>query len=132
MVLTPAEVSFGGRAWANVQVVTIEQGAAKLVEEWSDAGPVAAFIDVPEQRVILKIEQSLSEEDPGEALLGEEAEVEATFGPSGGDLLRRRVRVRAVVVQVVHKVSTSGATRVVTLRGVSADGVTDPVVVESV
>ncbi len=130
MLLNPRAVTFGGQRWSGVGQVTVERTAGRLIEEWSDTGPHSVLVDVPEVRAIVRVEQTLSEEDPGDPVPGSAGELSVEFGPSGGDLLRRRLRVSAVVVQVMQQIGAEGAKRVVTLRGVSADGAIDPVVVE--
>jgi len=132
MMLNPREVTFGGEAWSGVGKVSVERSAARLIEEWTDTGPHAVLVDVPEARVVVKVEQTLSEDDPGDPVPGAMGELVVEFGPSGGDLLRRRLRVAAVVVTVVQSIDVQGAKRVVTMRGVSTDGVVDPVVVEAI
>ncbi len=130
MLLNPRNVTFDGQTWSGVGQVTVERTAGRLIEEWSDTGPHSLLVDVPEVRAVVRVEQTLSEDDPGDPVPGTAGEFTAEFGPSGGDLLRRRLRVQAVVVQVTQQIGVEGSKRVVTLRGVSADGASDPVVVE--
>lgn len=132
MMLNPRSVTFGSETWNGVGKVSVERSASRLIEEWTDTGPHTVLVDVPEARVVVKVEQAISEEDPGGPVPGALGELIVEFGPSGGDLLRRRLRVEAVVVQVAHSLDAEGAKRVVTLRGISSDGEVDPVVIESV
>ncbi|MGP1273640.1 MAG: hypothetical protein ACTS22_09940 [Phycisphaerales bacterium] len=133
LVLRPETVSFGGSAWSGVDAVTIERSAARTVDEFGDLGRFMAYADVPEQRVTVQVmgvadrgwSQPVSPGDAGDLVF------ESSRGRTDGG--RSRVTVSCVVVRVKEDWRVGGASRTVTLVGVSADGgASDPVTVEEV
>ena len=144
--LNPRRVRFGEHVLDDVSSVVIERSAVRTVEAWSDDGPHAVLVDVAEARVAVRIEQNIagqgvfggplasdgvpSRPQIGEPVPGEMGELIAEWAPSGADLGRRRMRMQAVVVQVSDSISAAGSKRTLTLRGVSAEGAADPIVVE--
>lgn len=136
LVLDPTAVSFAGTRWEGVRFVQIDRRAARTAREQGDFGPFAGFVDVPEQRIGVRVEREvrgteLSMPNPGD--LGE-LSFEASTNASGAGAVR--VRVVAVVTDVSYQVpgGASGAgrpaRRIVQFEAVSADGSTDPMTVE--
>ena len=131
LVLNPRLVTFGGESWEDVAAVSIDRVAARLVEEWSDAGPHAVFVDAPERRVTVRVVQEPAGDAPGAPLPGDSGELVVFTAPGAGDAGRKRVSCGAVVTRVEHEVSLRrGSVRTVTLAAVSADGAADPIAVE--
>lgn len=128
LVLNPRLVKFGAFVWEGVLSVVIDRLAHKQVVEWSDAGPHAVFVDVPEQRIEVRIAQELIREDLAGPVPGQQAELVLYTSPTSSEAARRKVSLQAVVVQVSHELSLKkGALRMIELVAVSATGASDPV-----
>lgn len=133
LFINPRQVRFGDRVWGDASAVVIDRAAARLVESWSDHGPFGTLVDVAEERVTVKVVQSVAGDAPGTLALGEEAELSFVSTPTGTDQGAREVRATCVIVGVAHELSAkSGAVRTITLRAVSDDGSADPVAVVDV
>lgn len=130
LVLNPRRVRFGAAVWEEVTAVAVDRSAEREVVEWGDLGPYTIFADVPEQRVTVKVVQEVMRGGIEAPRPGEEGELVFFTSPAATEAGRQRVSVQAVVTDVEHELSLrGGAVRTVTLVGVSADGVTDPVTV---
>ncbi|MAY75638.1 MAG: hypothetical protein CMJ31_13165 [Phycisphaerae bacterium] len=124
LLLRPQLVTFDGVEWRSVEKVVIERRAAKTVEAWSDGGPHVVFVDVPEQKVVVRVTQELACEDLDEPKPGELGELRFETALNGSSAGRTAVVVTGVVVGVSYGVSRGGvSTRVVELVAVSGDGV---------
>lgn len=128
LVLNPSAVAFGSATWSGVWAIAVDRRAARLVEARGDRGPHAVLVDVPEQRVRVRVVQRFTRDEPTAPRPGEMALLRFTASPGGSDALRRRVSVMAVVLRVEHEIARGrGATRMIELAGVSVDGAADPV-----
>jgi hypothetical protein len=130
MLTHPRTVRFGSLVWDDVIAVAIDRSAHRLVEEWSDAGPYAAFADVPEQRVTIQVVQQVGAEDLAAPRPADQAVLTFDTAPTAAESARRRVTATAVVTAVAHDLSQKrGATRTITLVAVSPDGAADPIAI---
>lgn len=128
IILRPDRVSFAGSDWNGVERLAIDRVGSRMVRGWSEDGPHAVFVDVPEQTVRVRVTLAadrtmLTSPRPGD--LGQ-LRVELS---GGGDEGRRLVRIDAVVESVTHDIAGARAVRTITLTAVSDDGDDDPVLV---
>lgn len=133
LIVNPSSVVLGSEALDNVESVGVERHAEKLVVEWTDAGPHAAFADVPQQRVTARIVQALTGETldgprPGQALT-----LSLVTAAVGGEIGRRRLSASGVVtgcrVDAQRTARGGSAQRTIDLVLVSVDGATDPITI---
>ncbi|MEM1330631.1 MAG: hypothetical protein AAGG07_08735 [Planctomycetota bacterium] len=128
LLLNPERVSFEGETIDGVRSVAIERQSSRTIEERSGSGPFASFVDVPERSVVVRVVAEGREgvrDGPGLGALGE---LEVSVSALAGVASIERVRIRGVVVRSGHELGRrDGARRVLELRGVSADGGSDPV-----
>ena len=127
LILNPRSVKFGGATWDDVTMVAVDREAHRHVQEWGDLGPHAVVVDVPEQRVRVRVVRNVGAGDIDVPRPGDAATLTLYTAPAGNELRRRRVSCAAVVLGVSHQLSSAGATRTVTLIAVSSDGAADPV-----
>lgn len=128
LLLSPRRVTFGLETWEQVESVTIEREAEKVIEAWSDDGPHAVLVDVPEQRVTVKVVQALLGEDMDEPRPGAQAVLTFETAVNSSSAERRVVTLTGVVTAVSYGVSRkSGSARTVVLTAVSSNGSSDPV-----
>ncbi len=130
VIIKPTGVTFGVQAWADVTSVVIDREAAEAVVEWTDAGPHAAFADVPAQRVTVRVERMIG--GPGEMDAprpGEMQTLGVQWSRGRSSAAELAMTARCVVMRVVHEATGKGVTRRVDLVAVSVDGVRDPVTV---
>jgi hypothetical protein len=133
LIVSPREVKFGDAAWGQVAAAAIDRSAVRIAEEFGETGPYAAFVDVPQQRVRIRIVQEvLGEEGQPPPVPGQEAVLSFTMAVAGRPRSRRLSAV-AVVLSVEHEVSLRrGSIRTIVLAAVSQDGAADPITIESV
>ncbi|MGQ0628662.1 MAG: hypothetical protein ACT4PL_11250 [Phycisphaerales bacterium] len=136
LALHPPIVTFAGRALSAVSAITIDRAAESLVEEWDDFGPHPAFVDVPAQRITIKLVQTLDtadRSDQGEALLppipGERDTLEFCTAPARADGDRRMVAIPCTVTAVRHELGPRAATRTITFAACAGSGEVDPVAI---
>lgn len=125
LIVGPAEMTFGGAAWARVSFVSVAREAERPIVEFGDGGAFPAYVDVPSQRVDIDVVQELAGTVLDEPELGERADLVVVSRSAAG--ATRTVRVDAVVRSVRDEVTSRGATRRVRLMGVSDTGADDPV-----
>lgn len=131
LVLNPRKVMFGSVEWGNVASVAISRWSAHTLVEYSDSGPHATLVDVPEQRVQVEVTQELLGEDMGTPKPGESQALVFTTSPTSTDTPEREITITAVVESVRYEVSLRrGSYRRVSLVAVSGDGSVDPVGVD--
>jgi hypothetical protein len=129
LILNPRLVTFGSYSWPEVAAIAIDRSPHRTVEDWSDLGPYAVLVDVPEQKVRVTVVQEVERDDVHLPRPGESGTLSFRTSPTASDAGRRRFSCTAVVLEVRHELSLrKGAVRTVTLAAVSADGATDPVV----
>lgn len=147
LVLDPEVVRFEDVVFEDALGVAIDRQARKLVEEWGDDGPHAAMVDVPEQRVVVRVTRRPVR---GRVEGGADAEIGLVLGREGelvfyssgsGGAARTRFVVRCVLTGAKTELSLDDAGRALgrapaglvavqtlTFLGVSPDGgASDPV-----
>lgn len=131
LLLNPESVKFGSSLWTDVTGVVIDRAAERLAAEWSDMGPYAVLVDVPEQRVTVRVTRRLVRDTPSSPVPSDAAELTVCTSPGAGDARRRRIRIQCVVTGVTHDMKDQrSATQTITLLAVSSDGAANPVTVE--
>jgi len=139
LLLNPTNMKFGTNLWADVVSVVVDRGGEKVTSERGDFGPYPTFVDVPEQRVTIRVVRGLARDDLASPKPSEQAELVFYSAPGASDSLRKRVRATCVITSVVHEISRArtgaagragDAMQTITLIAISSDGATDPVVVE--
>jgi hypothetical protein len=128
LVLNPRSVSFGSATWEGVSSIVVDRQAARTLEELGDNGPYPVLVDVPEQRVRVKVVQEFTRDEMSAPAPGEQATLQFVTAPGASTAGLRRVTLTAIVIGVEHEVSLKrGATRTIELAAISSDGRTDPV-----
>ncbi len=132
LVLNPWLVTFNQQTWQNVTAVLLNRTAAKENVEWSDMGPHVAMADVPEQRITIKVIQTLDADDLDAAKPADAGTLTLHTSPAASDARRKRISAQVVITRVEHEISLKrGAVRTVTMVAISTDGLTDPILVEN-
>ncbi|MBL8765354.1 MAG: hypothetical protein JNM07_13925 [Phycisphaerae bacterium] len=130
LALNPTVVRFGDQVWEDVTALAIDRAAERAVEHWGDLGPHAVLVDVPEQRVTIRVVRRVTRDEPADVRPGAAADFVAYTAPAGSDAARRKISAAAVAVSCRTELSErSGATRTIELVAVSSDGAQDPVTV---
>ncbi len=129
LVLNPQRVKFDGHEWAQVESIAIDRLAQKLVQEWSDDGAFAVFVDVPEQRVRVSMVQMLDEGTLEALVPGMSGDLVFEAARSGSDAGRFEISISVVIGEVRHEVSRGRGVRTLVAWGASSSGDTDPVMV---
>ncbi len=136
--LNPETVTLGAVTLTNVVSVAIDRQGRRTVSQYTDLGRYSAFLDVPEQKVTVRIVRRITESEgttirPGDKLtLG----VRASAGQSAAGV--RKTSATVVILSVENSLSArgaggnGGATQRITAEAVSTDGAADPVTVTSV
>lgn len=126
--LNPDIVKLGALTLANVQFVAIDREARRTALEYTDLGPYAAFADVPEQRVVVRIVRRIAESEalaikPGDRLaLSLRAAPNLSAGPV------RAISATVVISAVEFTMSQrGGATQRISAIAISSTGAVDPI-----
>ncbi len=141
--LNPETVTLGTAPLTNVVSVSIDRQAHRTVAQYTDFGRYAAFIDVPEQKVTVRILRRITESEattirPGDKLT---MSVRASAGQSAAAI--RKTVATLVILSVETSLNakgggggggngSGGATQRITAEAISIDGAADPVTVTSV
>jgi hypothetical protein len=128
IILRPDRVTFAGVNWNGVERLAIDRLGTRVVRGWSEDGPHATFVDVPEQTVRVRVALAADRTMLNSPRPGDLGQLRVELA-GGGDEGRRLVRIDAVVESVTHDIAGSRAVRTVTLTAVSDEGDDDPVVV---
>ena len=126
LILMPTGVSFANVSWVNVRIVAVTRAAVRAVVEHADAGPHAAFVDVPAQRTRITVTSELGANDLAPPLLGTSGTLLVRLARAGADAGLRELRATAVVTAVSYRMNGNTAERIVEFEAVSADGAADP------
>lgn len=129
VVLRPSQVRFGDDDWDGVVRISIDRFGMREIQEWGAVGAHLMFADVSRVRVKIRVVQEFEADDLQTPMPGEFAELEFDVS-AGSDAGRKRVDIDAVVESVSYPVGGSRNERVISLVGVSSDGVVDPVRVD--
>ncbi len=131
--LHPKSVVLFGAELAGVKAVTVSRTAKNVLEEWTDSGPYAAFVDATGVSVEIVIEREAvqgSVDLAGDISPGDQGELLLTSAPSSGSAHSEHVTATVVVVAVKHTLhGGSGPVQRVVCRGVSDDGVAAPIAI---
>ena len=131
--LHPKSVVLMGAELAGVKGVTVSRTAKNVLEEWTDGGPYAAFVDATGVSVEIVIEREAvqgSVDLAGDISPGDQGDLVMIASPSGGSAHSEHVTARVVVVAVKHTLhGGSGPVQRVVCRGVSVDGAVAPIAV---
>lgn len=132
IVQNPGMVRFGSFAWESVPLVAVERVGTRVIEEHDDRGPFAAFVDVAEQSVNIRVQRTVAADDLDEPALGMAGELVFFAAPPTDERRRRRITISCVVVGIRVEPGTGGRgpTTTIVLRGATTDG-GDPVVIEA-
>lgn len=133
IALKPEVVRFDGHVWEDVQLVAVDQVAKKLIEEFGDGGPYAAFVDVPERSVQVRVVRRVTRDDADDPALGAEGTLRFYIGPRTTDADRKRVDVACVLTSIRGETSAGGdggTTKTMTFVG-AGDGATNPITITS-
>lgn len=132
IALNPDVVRFEGLVWEDVQLVAVDQLPHKLIEEFGDDGPYAAFVDVPERSVQVRVVRRVMRDEAGDPPLGTSGTLRFYIGPGASDAGRMRVDVLCVLTSVRSGSPEGGgggaATKTMNFVGVASGG-TNPITV---
>lgn len=130
--LNPDIVTLGALTLTNVQFVAIDREARRTALEYSDLGPHAAFVDVPEQRITVRIVRRITESEALPIKPGDRLALALRAAPN---LSGAGVRASAATVVITAVESTlsnrGGATQRISAIAISADGAADPITISS-
>ncbi len=128
--LNPQSVTLGTVVLDNVDSVSIDRTAARTALEFTDAGPYPGFVDVPEQRVDVRITRRITASHDTGLRPGDSVLLTMRRAPGASAAGVSRVQASVVIASIEHSMSASrGATQRIEAIGVSSDGASDPVVV---
>lgn len=117
LAINPQSVAFGSLAWPNVTSIAVDRSADKVVTEVTDLGPHLVLVDVPEQRVVVRLVAELQREDLGGPRPGDVGTLVFFTSPAGTDG-GQKVSMNAVVTGVRHPGGPRGFTRAIELIAV--------------
>ena len=115
--LNPESVTIGGVALTEVRAVAVDREAKRRVEEQGDVGPHLVFVDVPEQRVWVRITRSVVRSEALTLRPGDSVAVSFRTAPGASAAGVRRVSATVVpiampeVVRADINVSSSSQSR---------------------
>jgi len=128
LFLNPNCVTLGSLTLTDVAAIAVDRDAKRRTEEGGDTGPHLLFVDVPEQRVWVRITRRLTRSEPFPLALADSVALafRAATGASAASV--RRYTATVVVTDIDHALSASGvATQRITALAVSSDGSADPI-----
>jgi hypothetical protein len=127
LILHPDIVRFESHAWDDALLIAVDRIAKRLIEDHSDAGPFAAFVDVPEQSIQVRVQRALSATDTDDPALGDAGDLVFYLAPPAGDLNRKRITIHCAVtaIRIDLPSGTKPATKTITLTAFKDDG-SDP------
>ena len=132
--LSPKSLTLLGAELDGVRAVTVSRQAVSVVEDRTDEGPYAVFVDTPEIRVEVVIERTLQHGPAGLLDLhpGSMGTLTLVAAPSGASAHEEEIVAEVVVTGVSHTLHGSGGpTQKITCRCVSADGADAPLAAPS-
>ena len=126
--LNPDTVTLGALALTNVQFVAFDREARRTALEYTDLGPYAAFADVPEQRIVVRIVRRITESEALPIKPGDRATLSLRSGPNLSGAAVRATSATVVVTAVEFALSNrSGATQRISAVALSTNGAADPI-----
>ncbi len=131
--LNPDIVTLGALRLTNVAFVAIDRQARRTALEYSDLGPYAAFVDVPEQRITLRIVRRITESETSALKPGDKVVFSVRVAPGASAAQALRIECQVVITSIDAALSNrAGATQRISAVAVSTDGAADPIVITSV
>lgn len=126
--LSPRRVTLGANELTHVSRITIDRTADLIAVEHSDLGPHVEFVDVPEQRVTLRIVRTITADEPGVIKPGQQHTLSLRTAPSPASPSAREVTASVVVVSVEHDYSVKhGLEQTITTIALVGSGGADPI-----
>lgn len=128
LILHPEIVRFDSHAWEDVAAIAIDRSAKRLIEDHADAGPFAAFVDVPEQSITIRVQRTLATTDAADPALGDAGDLVFLLAAPGSELDRKRITIRCAVtsIRIDLPTGTRPATKTIEFRAFKEDG-SDPI-----
>jgi len=130
LFLNPQNVAFDALSLDHVVAIAVDRTAHRLALEYSDAGPYPTFVDVPEQKLTLRIVRDLLDADPmlTSALTpGLQANLTFTTAPNASDAAPQTFTVTVVVTALNTDFSRKKTpAQTITAIALSSDGADDP------
>ncbi len=126
--LNPQSVTLGSLNLTDVTIVAIDRAASRLVIEHTDLGPYVGFVDVPEQRVSIKLAREVRASEASPAKPGDQLTLSFRSSPNASGTPGRAVSASVVVTAVEHSFSPrAGLRQEINAIAVSSDGAADPI-----
>lgn len=132
LVRSPNAVRFGNAYLANVETIVVERSAHKTIEEWTDTGPHAVLVDVPEQRVSVKLVRRLDtgeRPDRAEFVPGVAGLLGFFLAGHGSDASPVEVNINCVLTGMRYDAWDEPTRQVLTFIAYSEAAAQDPVIV---
>ncbi len=129
--IEPHSTVLMGTLITGVRAITSHSSAKRVLEEWTDGGPYATFIDVADISIEIVIERDATADAFG--LLdgvspGDQGVLRFIAAPSGASAHAEAVSAIVVVTAVKHILhGGSGPVQTIVCRAVSQDGVVRPI-----
>lgn len=126
--LNPDTVTLGALALTNVQFVAVDREARRTALEYTDLGPYAAFADVPEQRITVRIVRRITDSEALPIKPGDRATLSLRAAPNLSAAGVRAMSATVVVSAVEFTLSSrGGATQRISAIAISSTGGADPI-----
>lgn len=115
LILSPDIVRFESHAWDDCTLIAVDRSSRKVIEDFSDLGPFAQFVDVPEQIVHIKVTRRVRVDDIDDPPLASEGTLRFYLAPVAPTAGRKRVEITCVLTSIRYDVTptTSPASGVV-------------------
>ncbi len=126
---SPTRVTFGSLLLTDVSSIAIDRTASREAIDFSDAGPHPTFADIPEQKVLITIQQHLTASDIAAPLPSSSATLTIRARPNNSDSATLTLQTTAVVRACTHSLNSKGATRTLSLIALSSNGSADPITI---
>ncbi len=126
--LQPRRVTLAGQTLDHVSAVIIDRTADLLAVEHSDLGPHVAFVDVPQQRITVRIQRTPVADEPSTLAPGDSATLTLRTAPSPAAPDSRQLSATVVITGVEHDITArKGLIQTITAIAVSTTGAQDPI-----
>jgi len=128
--LSPDRVTLGNLALDGVEMVAIDRSASLTAIERGDEGPHVQFVDVPAQRIDVRIVRRVTRSEALGLAPGASVALSMRRAPSASAAGVQRIDATVVVTSIDHSMNAStGALQRITAIAVSSDGATDPIAI---
>ena len=129
LLLSPEIVRFDSFAWDDVSTLAVDRLPKRLIEDHSDLGPFATFVDVPEQSIQIRVQRKITADDLDDPPLGISGQLTFYIAPPGADLARARIAISCVLTSIRSELpAAKQATRTLTFHATS-NGTTNPITI---